>query len=102
MLKSSVTRKKSKKDLTRKVIILTPLQKLPKECGRFGQIDCCQRLQKLDQSPINRPIWSHCLKISSVIQPVVRKGPEEILRYEYQQPSIQHLYQQTTQKQPDF
>ena len=26
---------------------------------RFGQIDCCQRLYKVAQSPINRPIWSH-------------------------------------------
>ena len=34
--------------------------KIAKECGRFGQIYCCQRLQKLAQSPINRQIWSHC------------------------------------------
>ena len=27
-----------------KLKILTPLQKLPKECGRFGQINRCQRL----------------------------------------------------------
>ena len=35
--------------------ILTPLQK----CRRFGQINCCQRLWKFAQSPINCPIWSH-------------------------------------------
>ena len=32
--------------------------KIPKECGRFGQIYCCQRLYKVAQSPINCPIWS--------------------------------------------
>ena len=26
---------------------------------RFGQINCCQILWKVAQSPINRPIWSH-------------------------------------------
>ena len=26
-------------------------QKLPKNVGRFGQIKCCQRLQKVAQSP---------------------------------------------------
>ena len=33
---------------------MTPLQK----CGRFGQINCCPRLVKVAQSPINRPIWT--------------------------------------------
>ena len=32
------------------------------ECGKFGQINCCQRLLKVAQSPINRPIWSHWLR----------------------------------------
>ena len=32
--------------------------KIALECGRFGQVNCCQRLKKLAQSPINRPIWS--------------------------------------------
>ena len=27
--------------------------KIAKECGRFGQINCCQSLQKVGQSPIN-------------------------------------------------
>ena len=27
--------------------------------GIFGQINCWQRLWKVAQSPINRPIWSH-------------------------------------------
>ena len=30
----------------------------------FGQI-CCQRLKKVAQNPINRPIWSHCLLLKS-------------------------------------
>ena len=29
--------------------------KIAKECGRFGQIICCQILYKIAQSPINRP-----------------------------------------------
>ena len=64
----SVTRKKSpnvykscpKMISLEKLMIMTPLQKLPKNVGDFGKINCCQRLQKLAQSPINRPIWSHC------------------------------------------
>ena len=39
-----------------KLKILTPIQKLPKNVGDLGKINCCQRLQKLVQSPINRPI----------------------------------------------
>ena len=33
--------------------------KIAYECGRFGQINCCQRLQKVAKSLINCPIWSH-------------------------------------------
>ena len=33
--------------------------KIAQEFERFGQINCCQRLLKDAQSPINRPIWSH-------------------------------------------
>ena len=33
--------------------------KIAQGCGRFGQINCCQRLKKVVQSPINRQIWSH-------------------------------------------
>ena len=36
------------------------LMKIALECGRFGQINCCQRLWKVAESPINYPIWSHC------------------------------------------
>ena len=31
--------------------------KIAKQCGRFREINSCQRLLKLAQSPINRPIW---------------------------------------------
>ena len=31
-----------------------------KKCGLFGQPNCCQRLLKVAQSPINCPIWSLC------------------------------------------
>ena len=37
-------------------------RKIAYECGRLVQINCCQRLEKVTQSPINCPIWSHCLK----------------------------------------
>ena len=30
------------------------------KCGRFRQINCCERLLKVAQSSINCPIWSHC------------------------------------------
>ena len=46
-----------------KLKILTPFQKLPKNLGYLGKINCCQRLQKLSQSPINCPIWSHWLEL---------------------------------------
>ena len=48
-----------------KLKILTPFQKLPMNVGDMDKINCCQRLQKLAQSPINRPIWSHC-KLGSI------------------------------------
>ena len=41
------------------MIDFDPCTKIALECGRFGQINCCQRLQKLAQSPKNRQIWSH-------------------------------------------
>ena len=65
---NSVTRKKiakyhkswPKMISLEKFKILTPLRKLPKNVGDFGQINCCQRLWKVAPIPINRPIWSHC------------------------------------------
>ena len=43
-----------------KLKILTSLQKLPKNVGDLGKLgNCCQRLLKVAQSAINRPIWSH-------------------------------------------
>ena len=59
----SVTRKKSPnvyKSCT-KMIDFETFTKNAKECGRFGQINCCQRLLKVAQSPIIRPIRSHYL-----------------------------------------
>ena len=45
--------------LLEKLKILTPLQIIAKECRRFDTINCGQRVWKVVQSPINRPIWSH-------------------------------------------
>ena len=33
-----------------KLMILTPLQKLPKNVGELDKIDCCRRLRKVAQS----------------------------------------------------
>ena len=45
----SVTRKKSlpKNDFTRKMIDFNTFTKIDLECGRFGQINCCQKLPKV-------------------------------------------------------
>ena len=48
-------------DFTRKVIDFDMFTKIAYACGRFGQINCCQRPKKVAQSSINRPIWSYCL-----------------------------------------
>ena len=42
-----------------KMIDFGTFTKIVYECRRFGQTNCCHRLWKVDQSPINRPIWSH-------------------------------------------
>ena len=42
-----------------KLKILTPFQKLPKNVGDLGKINCCQWLEKAAQSAKNRPILSH-------------------------------------------
>ena len=39
--------------------ILTPLQKCLR-MWEIWEINCCQRLQKVAQSPINTQFWSHC------------------------------------------
>ena len=51
-----------KNDFTRKIKDFETFRKIALEClGRSGQINCCQRLWKVAQSPIKCPIWSHCL-----------------------------------------
>ena len=44
----------------KKLKILTPLQKLPKN---VKETNCRLRLWKVTKIPINRPIWSHCFQI---------------------------------------
>ena len=46
-------------DFTRKIKDFDTLTKTAYKFRRFGQINCCQRLWKVAQCPINRPIWSH-------------------------------------------
>ena len=50
--------------------ISTPLQKLPMNVRDLGKINCCQRLYKVAQSPINQTIWSHwlCSKQQSMFE----------------------------------
>ena len=42
-----------------KLKILTPLQKLPKNIRDLGKLIVANGFEKVAQSPINRPIWSH-------------------------------------------
>ena len=44
-------------NFTRKIIDFDTFTKIAMDCGRFGQINCCQR--QLAPSPINHPIRSH-------------------------------------------
>ena len=48
-----------KNDYTIEIKHFDTFTKIAEECRRFGQINCCQRLLRLAQSPINHPIWSH-------------------------------------------
>ena len=49
--------------------------KIAHECGRFGQINFCQRLEKVAQSPINCPILSHCItSLKFQVQDEIRRG----------------------------
>ena len=41
-------------------MILTPLQKLPKNVGDLGKLIAAKGLKKLPKVKKNRPIWSHC------------------------------------------
>ena len=48
-----------KNGFTRKLYDFDSFTKIALEWGRLGQINCCQRLEKVAQSLINRQIWSH-------------------------------------------
>ena len=68
MTEGSVTSKKSPnvyKSCPKNISLL--------KCGRFGKINCCQRLWKVAQSAINRQIWSHWLK-ATVFQLILHKN----------------------------
>ena len=57
-----MSRKVAQNDFTGKLIDFNTFTKIAYECGRFGQINYCQRLQKVAQSAKNRPIWSPQLR----------------------------------------
>ena len=48
-----------KNEFTRNMKDFNTCTKIAWEYGRFGQINCCQRLKQVAQSAKNRPIWSH-------------------------------------------
>ena len=45
-----------------KLKILASLQKLPKHMGDSGKLIVAAGFEIVAQSPINCPIWSHCLQ----------------------------------------
>ena len=47
--------------------ILTHLQKLPKNARNLGKIIVAKDFEKLKQSPINRPVWSHWTEGANVL-----------------------------------
>ena len=47
--------------LLEKLMILTTLQKLSKNVDNLGKIIIATGFEKVAQSAINRPIWSHFL-----------------------------------------
>ena len=46
--------------LLEKLKILKPLQKFPNNVGDLGKLIVAKGFKKIAQSPINRPVWSHC------------------------------------------
>ena len=48
--------------LIEKLKILVPLQKMSKNMGDLGKLIVAAGFEIVAQSPINRPIWSHCLQ----------------------------------------
>ena len=51
-----------------KWMILTPLQKLPKNVGDLGKLIVPKVLKKLPKVKKNRPIWSHCLRVQTTLK----------------------------------
>ena len=48
-----------------KWMILTPLQKMPKNGGDWGKLIVARGFKKVAQTPINRQIWSHWCESTS-------------------------------------
>ena len=79
--KSSVTRKKLpnvhksclKLISLEKWYILTTLQKLLKNVEDLNKLIVAKGFKKVAQSPINRPIWSHCLRVFKIGLDTVKK-----------------------------
>ena len=64
---SQMSIKLPKSDFTRKIKAFDTFTEIAKECGRFGQNNCCHGLWKVTQSPINHPISSHCNEARPII-----------------------------------
>ena len=52
--------------LIEKLKILVPLQKMSKNMGDLGKLIVAEGFEIVAQSPINRPIWSHCLQTCKI------------------------------------
>ena len=55
-----------KNESTRKMKDFDTYTKITLNGGNLGNKNCCQRLSKVAQSAINRPIWSHCTRVCSI------------------------------------
>ena len=82
--------KVAKNDFTRKRIILSPLQKLPKNVRDLGKLIVAKGFKKLPKVQKNRPIWSHWLHCArqvnkAALQSVIGANSDDpLIRYNCQ------------------
>ena len=62
--------KVTQNDFKRKIkdfgTFMVPLQKMSKNMGDLGKQIVAEGFEIVAQSPINRPIWSHCLQTCKI------------------------------------
>ena len=62
-------------------MILTPLQKLPKNVEDSGKLIVAKGLKKLPKVKKNHPIWSHCLRRTEGKERPLRKKTENTSQF---------------------